>query len=58
MADLTQTPLDAMLAHRDRMMAEHPEAKTAGELARHMGEHETAYWDWQLGNFFAREGSA
>lgn len=39
---------EAMLARRAEVIAEHPQLKTAGELAPFMGEHEREFWEWIL----------
>jgi hypothetical protein len=38
----------AMLAERERLLAEHQHITTAAELAPLMGEHEQEYWTWCL----------
>jgi hypothetical protein len=39
---------EAMFSRRVEMIAAHPEAKTAGDLAKYMGEYEREYWIWTL----------
>jgi hypothetical protein len=47
---------DEMLAARAEVLADHPEVETAAELAAFLPAHfQSAYWDWQLGNYFAAE---
>jgi len=42
------TPRDEMLSLRSKLLAEHPQLTTAGELAPLMGEFEREYWEWTL----------
>lgn len=45
----------SMLAVRAKVMRKNPHLKTAGELAPLMGEYESDYWNWQLGNLVDQE---
>jgi hypothetical protein len=45
----------AMLAERERLLAEHQHITTAGELAPLMGEHAEEYWTWTLERLTAED---